>query len=123
MAEDLLHARVGGDAMLFAKDIDLPVLDKLVGPTDAFDCGVDAVVVEEFDDGSSEAVLENVVLEGADYLAAPGDIKNEFFVEGFDEARIDEGNRVALSLQFLFCCLFSVGNSFFQCSNFCFMVC
>ena len=45
------------------------MFDEFVGPGDAFDGGVDAVVVEEFDDGCAEAVEEDVVFEGAEDFA------------------------------------------------------
>ena len=58
MPEDLFHCGVGRDAVFLAENVHLSVFDELVGPADPLDRSVDAGVVEEFDDGRAEAVLE-----------------------------------------------------------------
>ncbi len=42
------------------------MLDEVVGPADPYDRGVDARVVQVLDDRAAEAVVQDVILEGAD---------------------------------------------------------
>src|SRR5258708_1523496 len=55
--QDLLHGRLGGEAVLLAENIHGPVLDELIGPADAHDGRFDAGIVEVLDDGAAETVV------------------------------------------------------------------
>ena len=85
--------------MLFTEDVDLAVFDEFVRPAYAFDRGINPGLMEELDDGCTEAILEDMVFEGADHLATFGYIQDEFLVQGLDEAWVDESDRVALGFK------------------------
>ena len=95
MFEDQSDAMFGGEPVFFAEDIGFAVLDESVWPADAFDWSVDAGGVEVFDDAAAEAVVEDVVFEGADDAGAAGEAFEGGGVERFDPARVDEGDGVA----------------------------
>lgn len=68
--------------MELVEDLRLAVFDELVRPADALHAGGDACIVEVLDAGSAEAIGEDVILEGAEHLAAPRDLFQEGGVEG-----------------------------------------
>ena len=75
------------------------MFDELIGPTDAYDGGLDTGVGEVFEHGRAEAVGDGVLLKSADdrcgaceELEGPG-------IEGLDPARVDDGGGDAFVLQ------------------------
>ena len=85
--------------MLFPQDIGRAVLDELVGPTDADDRGCDALRAEVFHDGAAEAVVQDVVLDGANHVHTAGEEFDERGVERLDPARVDDGGGDALGFE------------------------
>src|SRR5438067_13921411 len=61
--QHLLHQRVRGDAVFFAKDGNGSVLDELVGPADPDDGRVDHLGMEMLHDRATKTVVQDVVLD------------------------------------------------------------
>lgn len=99
MRKDLFDRIFGGEAVLFAEDVGFAVFDKFIGPADSLDGGVDGGVVEGLDDGESEAVEEDVILEGADDFSVLAVLVDGAGIEGLDPAWVDEGDGVAFFLK------------------------
>ena len=69
---DALEGGFGGEAVAGAEGFDLAVLDEVVGPADADDGSLDALLTEALKDGAAEAAGEDVVFHGDQELAAGG---------------------------------------------------
>ena len=63
--ENFFYGMGGGEAMFLPEDFGASVFDEFIGPADALDGSANDIVVEEFDDGKSEAVVEDVIFESA----------------------------------------------------------
>ncbi len=77
--------------MAFAKKGNGAVVDEFIRPPDSDDWSGDALSREVLDDGAAEAVVENVVFESADHIAAAGEEFDGRGVEWFDPAGVDHG--------------------------------
>ena len=87
--ENFLHRIGGGEAVFLPEDLGASVFDEFIGPADTFDRSADDIVVEKFDDGKSEAVVEDVIFESANDFGILGVLRNGAGVEGLDPTRID----------------------------------
>ena len=88
-----------GEAVELAEGFGFAVFDELVRPADPLDRRVDAGVVEIFNHRGAEAVEQDVVFEGADDFAFPGEFLEHGGVERLDEARVDERDRESLRFE------------------------
>ena len=85
---------VSSQAVFFPEFIHLAVVDEFIGPADADDGGVEVVVAEEFNNAGAKAVGEHVVFHSTDDLAFLRIGPDEVGIEGFDEAWVDQGDRM-----------------------------
>ncbi len=69
MREDFVERSLRGQAVEFLEYVGLAVLDEFVGPADALDVGGNTRVVKMLNTGRSEAICQDVILEGADDFA------------------------------------------------------
>jgi hypothetical protein len=69
---DFLQGSSGGNSVFLSQDVDRAMLDKLVWPANSYHGSRDVILREMFHDGAAEPIVENVILDGADYINAPG---------------------------------------------------
>src|SRR5512146_356995 len=67
------------------------VLDETVRNADLQERQRDSLGGEELGDGGAGATLNRVLLESDEGAVATGEIQNQGFVEGLDEAHVDQG--------------------------------
>jgi hypothetical protein len=89
MLQALCHGLGGGEFVEIAKDFWFAVFDKFIGPGDALDGGVNPGLVQELDHRGSKAVLDHVVLEGADDATFSAVFFNHSGIERLDESHQD----------------------------------
>lgn len=89
MWENFLHGIGGGEAVFLSKNLGASVLDEFIGPTDALDGSVDDIIMEKFNDGKSEAIVEDVIFKSANDFGILGVLRNGAGVERFDPTGID----------------------------------
>ena len=91
--------RIDGKAVSGAEVIDLAVLDEAVGPADADHRDGAAQILKGFNDGGAEAAHSDVVFKGDEGGDTAGVGGEDFPVDRFDEARVDDRGGVAVALQ------------------------
>src|SRR5262245_16827222 len=67
------------------------VFDELIGPPDADHRDLDALFAVEFEDGSAVTAHEHMVFKRDHHLGDVAKPRREFAVDGFGEARVDDG--------------------------------
>src|SRR5947209_5400839 len=98
--EYFFHQRVGSNAMFLSQDRDGAVLDKLIGPSDPNDWRIDHLRMQMLHHRTSEAVVQNVIFDGADDFDAACKKFERAGIKRLDPARIDERHRNAFLFQF-----------------------
>ena len=90
MSHDLLEGGLSRETVELHENVRLAVLYEFIRPGDPFDRDLNFGVVEEFDDPAAEAVMDDVIFEGADDLGVACGTFDGFAVQRLDEAGIDE---------------------------------
>src|SRR5204863_366873 len=98
--EYFFHQRVRSNAMFLSQDRDGAVLDKLIGPSDADHWSVDHLRMQMLHHRTSEAVVQNVIFDGADDFDAAREKFERAGIERLDPARIDECDGNTFLFQF-----------------------
>src|SRR5258706_15214054 len=99
LASYFFDGGLGSEAVLFPQDVHCAMLDELIRPADADDGGFDTGVIEMFDDGAAEAVVQDMVLDGADDFDAACKEFDGAGIERLDPAGIDHSGADALCLE------------------------
>ena len=90
MFQHLPNSSFRSQAVEFTESFRFAVFDEFIRPTDALDWRVNTRVVEIFDDGSTETVEKNVILEGADNFTFSCEFLEHGGIERLDKAWVDE---------------------------------
>ena len=75
------------------------MVHEIVWPANACDGCFDVVVAEQFDNAGAESVVEDVILHGEHNIAFTRVLQDQIGIEWFDEAWVNECNRVAEGFQ------------------------
>ena len=92
MLECLVDGILHGQAVLFSENVDAPVFDELIGPTDTFHRRFQPGIIQVLDNRASESILDRMIFESHHERALGGKFFEAGLVERFDPARVDQGH-------------------------------
>src|SRR5437870_13737218 len=86
--QDLLVECIRRNAVLLSKDWYRAVFDELIRPANPYYRRIDHLAVQMFHDGAAKAVMQDVILDRADKIDAPGKELQRPSIERLDPTRV-----------------------------------